>query len=96
MRATRDRRRRRRYLTRKRAELLAHLQHTHSPYHLPELGTKRAYNATREGVAARFPAPAVQKSREVDRALLGHYAPLPRDLEVRIVTAAKRHDAHTL
>ena len=70
MRATRDLLRRRMYLTRKRAELLAHIQNTNSQYHLPEIGKKLAYQANRDGGAERFPDPAVQKSMEVDLALL--------------------------
>jgi transposase len=96
MRATRDLLRRRMSLTRKRAELLAHLQNTNSQSNLPEIGTKRAYKANRDGVAARFPAPAVQKSMAVDLALLGYYEPLRRDLELHSVKAARQHDAHTL
>ena len=42
-RATRDRLRRRTHLMRKRAELLAHVQHTNSPYHLPDIGKKSAH-----------------------------------------------------
>src|SRR5512145_728930 len=38
MRSTRDLLRRRMYLTRKRAELLAHIQNTNSQYNLPEIG----------------------------------------------------------
>jgi transposase len=96
MRATRDLLRRRMYLTRKRAELLAHIQNTNSQYNLPEIGKKLAYKANRDGVAERFPDPAVQKSMEVDLALLGSYDPLLNDLEWHIVKAAKQHDANTL
>jgi len=96
MRATRDLLRRRMYLTRKRAELLAHIQNTNSQYNLPEIGKKLAYKANRDGVAERFPDLAVQKSMEVDLALLGYYEPLLRDLELHIVKAAQQHDAHTL
>jgi hypothetical protein len=49
MRATRDLLRRRLPLTRNRAERLAHLQQTNSPYTLPEMGPKRADKATRDG-----------------------------------------------
>src|SRR5258705_7549834 len=62
MRATRDLLRRRLHLTRKRAEVLAHLQNTNSQYNLPEIGKKLAYKANRDGVVERFSAPAVQKS----------------------------------
>jgi transposase len=96
MRATRDLLRRCMYLTRKRAELLAHLQNTNSQYNLPEIGKQLAYKANRAGVAERFPEPAVPKSMEVDLALLGYYEPLLRDLELHIVKAAQQHDPHTL
>ncbi|HSF32678.1 MAG TPA: transposase, partial [Candidatus Tectomicrobia bacterium] len=84
------------YLTRKRAELLAHIQNTNSQYTLPEIGKKLAYKANRDGVAARVPAPAVPKSMEGDLALLGSYEPLLRALELHIVKAAKQHAPHPL
>src|SRR5262245_12780337 len=96
MRATRDLLRRRMYLTRKRAELLAHIQNTNSQYNLPELGKQLAYKANRGGVAERFPEPAVPKSMAVDLALLESYDPRLNDLAWHMVKAAKPHDAHTL
>src|SRR5688572_10513583 len=96
MRATRDLLRRRTHLMRKRAELLAHIQNTNSQYNLPEIGKKIAYKANRDGVAERFPDPAVQKSIEVDLALIGHYDQLLRDVELTIVKTAKHHNAQTL
>jgi transposase len=95
MRATRDLLRRRRHLTRKRAELLAHLQNTNSQYNLPEIGKQLAYKANRDGVADRFPDPAVQKSIAVDLTLIGHYDRLLTDLELALVQTAKAHDAQT-
>jgi transposase len=96
MRATRDLLRRRMYLTRKRAELLGHVQNTNSQYNLPEIVKKLAYKANRTGVAERFPDPAVQKSLEVDLALIDYYDQLLSDLELHIVKAAKQHDAQTV
>ena len=96
MRATRDLLRRRMHLMRKRAELLAHVQNTNSQYNLPEIGKKIAYKANRDGIAERFPDPAVQKSIEVDLALIDYYDPLLTDLELHIVKTAKQHDAQTL
>jgi transposase len=96
MRATRDLLRRRLHLVRHRAELLTHVQQTNSQYNLPEIGKKIAYKANRDGVAERFPAPSVQKSIEVDLALMGHYDALLWDLELAIVTTAQQHDANTL
>jgi transposase len=95
MRATRDLLRRRMHLTRKRAELLAHIQHTNSQDHLPEIGKKLAYKANRDGVAERFPEPAVQKNIEVDLTLIGHDDRLLTALELDLVQTAKAHDAQT-
>ena len=59
------------HLTRKRAEMLAYIQHTNSQDNLPETGKKLAYQANRAGVAERFPDPAGQKSLEV-ALMVGH------------------------
>src|SRR5712691_2545424 len=96
MRATRDLLRRRMHLMRKRAELLAHIQHTNSQYNLPEIGKKLASKGNRDGVAERFPDPAVQKSIEVDLALIDHYDHLLRDVELSVLKTAKQHDANAL
>jgi transposase len=95
MRATRDLLRRRMHLMRHRAGLLAHIQNTNSQYNLPQIGKKLAYKANREGVAERFPEPAVQKSIAVDLTLIGSYDRLLTALELDIVTTAKAHDAQT-
>jgi transposase len=96
MRATRDLLRRRMHLLHKRAELLAHIQTTTSQYNLPEIGTKLAYKANRQGVAERFPEPAIQKSIEVDLMLIDHYDQLLRDMERCILKTAKQQDSNTL
>ncbi|HSF34258.1 MAG TPA: IS110 family transposase [Candidatus Tectomicrobia bacterium] len=96
MRATRDLRRRRRHLTRKRAELWTHVPQTNCQYNLPEIGKKIADKANRTGVAARFPEPAVQKSIAGDLALIDDDDQLLRELELTIVQTAKQHDATTL
>jgi len=96
MRATRDLLRRRMPLAHKRAELLAHVQHTNSQYHLPAIGKKLADKANRDGVAERFADPAVQKSIEVDLALITYYDALLGAVERTIVNTAKHHDATTL
>ena len=96
MRATRDLLRRRIHLMRKRADLLTHVQQTNSQYNLPDIGKKIVYKANRAGVAERFADPAVQKSIEVDLALIDYYDELLRDLELAMVKTAKQHDANTL
>src|SRR5499433_3127095 len=94
MRATRDLLRRRMHLTHKRAELLAHVQNTNSQYNLPAIGKKIAYKANRDGVADRFADAAVQKSIEVDLALITSDDELLRDVELTLVKPARHHDAH--
>src|SRR5262249_1869722 len=96
MRATRDLLRRRMHLAHKRAELRAHVQNTNSQYNLPASGKKLAYKANRDGVAERFADPAVQKSIEVDLALITSDDELLRDVELTLVKPARHHDAHTL
>ena len=96
MRATRDLLRRRMHLMRNRAELLAHIQNTNRQYNLPEIGKKLAYKGNRDGVAERFLDPAVQKSVEVDLALIDHYDRLLSDVELTIVQTAKQHNAQAL
>src|SRR5215510_1401809 len=96
MRATRALRRRRPHVRRQRAELLTHIQQTNRQYTLPEMGKKIASKANRDGVAERFPAPAVPKSIAVDLALLGHDDQLLRDVALSSLTTAKQHKAQTL
>jgi hypothetical protein len=81
---------------RKRAELLAHVQNTNRQYNLPELGKKIASKANRDGVAERFADLAVQKTLEVDLALLTSDDELLQDLELSLWKTAKPHDAPTL
>jgi transposase len=94
MRSTRDLLRRRTYLTRKRAELLVHVQHTHSQYNLPEIGKKIAYRPNRSGVAERFSYPAVQTSIETDLTLIDFYDTVLNQLELFITRQVKDHDSH--
>jgi hypothetical protein len=94
-RATRDLLRRRMSLMRTRAELLTHVQQTTHQYNLPAIGQKIAYKANRDGVAERFPDPAVQKSIAVDLALIDYYDRLLTTLELDLVQTAKAPDAQT-
>jgi transposase len=96
MRATRDLLRRRTHLMRQRAELVAHGQNTTSQDTLPEIGKNIAYQANRDGVAARVADPAVHKTIAVDLALSTSDEQLLGDLELAIVKAATHHDANTL
>ncbi len=95
MRATRDLLRRRCHLVRKRAELLAHIQHTNSQYNLPDFGKQLAYKANREGVEEHFPDPSVRKTIEVDVSLINHYDQLLGEVELYITRTAKGHAVQT-
>jgi transposase len=94
MRATRDLLRRRTFLVRKRAELLAHLVNTNSPYNLPPLTKKLAYAANRQelGLASRFTDPSARRSAEADLALIDAYDEQIRSVELYLSKAARVDD----
>jgi hypothetical protein len=83
------------HLMRKRAERLAHMQHTDSQYNLPEISKNIAYKANWDGVGERFPELAAQKSIAVDLALIGHSDHLLTALERYRAKTAKAHAAQT-
>jgi len=92
MRATRDLIRRRNYLVRKRAELLAHIQNTNSQYNLEETFGCLTHVKNREGIVEQFTDPVVQKSMSVDLAVIRSYDIILGDLERTIVRIARHHD----
>jgi transposase len=96
MRATRDLLRRRNYLMRRRADLLAHIQNTNSQYNLPEFGQKIAYKIHREGVAEQFSDPDTRRSIEVDLELIDHYDKILETLKRHILRTARHHDPQAL
>jgi hypothetical protein len=79
-RATRELRRRMRPM-RTRAELLAHVQNTNRPDNRPKIGETIAHQANRDGVAERFPNPAVQNNIAVDLGLIDYDDRLLTDME---------------
>jgi hypothetical protein len=96
MRATRALLRRRPPLRRKRAALVAHVQHPNRPDALPASGQKSAYQAHRAGVAARVAEPAAPKRRAGDLALIPSDAQRPGARALSLLRAATHHDANTL
>ena len=96
MRATRDLLRRRLHFTRKRAELLTHIQNTNSQYNLPAFEKKLTYPSNRGEACGRFSDPGVQRSIDVDLGLIAYYDGMLRELENFILRTAKHHDANTL
>jgi len=94
--STRDLLRRRSYLVRRRADLLAHIQNTNSQYNLPEFGKKIARKMHREGIAAAFPDIQVQRSVEIDIELIDHLDRILEELQSEILRTARNHDAQAL
>jgi transposase len=97
MRETRDLRRRRTYLVRRRAELLTHLQILNSQCNLPPLTKKLGYAANREALnlPARFAHPSVRQNVATDLALLDHYDDRIRELQLYLTRTAKVDDVQT-
>jgi transposase len=96
MRATRDLLRRRTYLVRQRANLLAHIQNTNSQYNLPEFGQKIARKMHREGIVEVFPDAAVQRSIAVDLELIDDLDMVLERLKKEIERTARHHDPQAL
>lgn len=96
MRSTRDLLRRRTYLARKRADLLAHIQNTNSQCNLPEFGKKITYKIHRQSVAEQFTDPSVRRSIETDLDLIEHLDRLTCNLERHILRIARGHDPQAL
>jgi transposase len=96
MRGTRDLLRRRTYLVRRRADLLAHIQNTNSQWNLPELGRRISRQSHREGLAEHFADADVRKSIEVDLELIDQLDRIIGRLETYILRTARAHHPQTL
>ena len=95
MRATRDLLRRRMYLMRRKAELLAHVQNTNWQYNLPPFAKKISYKANRTGVVERFPDLSIQRMVELDLSLIGQLEEHLRKTEWYLEKTAKVDDPLT-
>lgn len=96
MRATRDLLRRRMYLVRKCAELLAHIQNTRTQYNLPEFNKRISRRFNHKGIADLFTDPSVSKSVDVDLTIIAAMDKTLRELEWFIEKTANVHDSQTL
>jgi len=96
MRATRDLLRRRNYLTRKRADLLSHIQNTNSQYNMEPFGSQISYKANRQAIAEQFIDPDVRVSMEADLELIAQLDRMKQKLELYIVRNAKMHDPQAI
>ena len=96
MRATRDLLRRRNYLTRKRADLLSHIQNTNSQYNMEPFPERITYKRHREGIADQFIDPDIRVSMEADLSLIDHLDQLKQKIELYILRNAKQHDPQAI
>jgi transposase len=96
MRATRDLLRRRNHLVRRKAELLAHIQHVIIQYNLPEVGHNLTAPRNRKDLADHFPDPDVRKSVEIDLAMIDAHDGVLSHLEWEIEKRARKHDWQAL
>ena len=92
MRSTRDLLRRRQYLTRKHAELQAHIQNTRHQYNMPAFEKRIDRACNREGIAERFDDPMVAASVEVDAHLLDALHEQVLFIERKLTEQLHHHD----
>jgi len=91
MRATRDLLRRRTRIVRHGADLKAHVANTASQYNLPPHKVNLKNVCAREQVRTHFPDPVVQRSVNLDMAILDCYHTELKSLEAYIEQMAKQH-----
>jgi transposase len=97
MRETRDLLRRRSFLVRQRALLIAHIQNEASPYNLPAFVKKLSFAANREElqVAEHFADASVKRSVQADLALIEAYDHQLGEVELYLTRHAKIDDGNT-
>ncbi len=91
MRATRDLLRRRTALVRHGANMKAHVVNTSSQYNLPSIKVNLKNVCAREQLRSTFPDPVVQKSIDLDMAVLDAYAKELSAVEWFVEQKAKQH-----
>jgi transposase len=98
LRETRDLLRRRMFLVRQRAHLIAHIQNTNSQYNLPVFGQKLVFAGNRAelNVAERFTDPSVRLSIQTDLAVIDHLEERIHEVELHLERHAKVDDPNTL
>jgi transposase len=96
-RETRDLLRRRSFFVRQRAQRIAHVQNTNSPYNLPPFDKMLTYKGNRTAaIADRFAHPSTRLSVAAGLALVEGYDARIAALEAHLVTSAKVDDPATL
>ena len=91
-RSTRDLLRRRMYLMRQRAELLAHIQNTNTQYNLPGIEKRIGSRSNRTTLAEHFEEPMVRSSIEADIAVLDRLHEVLLNVERTVLAQAREAD----
>jgi transposase len=92
MRGTRDLLRRRNLLVRRRAELLAHVQNTHTQYNVATASGKGRDRLREGGMSASFEDPSVQVMLDADVEVIEQLDETIAKLEDHVLKNAKQHD----
>ena len=92
MRSTRDLLRRRMHLMRKRSELLAHVQHSHSQHNLKNEGLSSAYKGQRDKLVSNFADESIQLSIQMDIDTIKHYDTILAKTERYLIDQARTHN----
>lgn len=93
MRSIRDLLRRRMYLVRHKAEVLAHIQNTNWQYNLPKIEKCISYRANRKNLAKRFNDFGAKRIIEADIAVITYFEKLIHLIELDVLRAAKDFDS---
>jgi transposase len=89
LRSTRDLLRRRMHLMRKRSELLAHVQNSHSQHNLKNEGLSTAYKGQRDKLVGNFKEKSIRLSINMDIATIKHYDELLAETERYLIEQAR-------
>jgi len=96
MRSTRDLLRRRTYLVRFRAELLAHIQNTKSQVNLPDFGFKIKAVSNAQSILTDFKDPMVRSSISINLEIIHYLSRLIEKLEKQLFDQARNHNPRHL
>ena len=95
-RATRDLLRRRTYMTRRRADLLSHIQNTNSQYHQPAFPFHIEHKCRREETLTHFTDPDVLMGINTDFNLIDQFSIQIRAMEAYILENTHLHDSESM
>jgi transposase len=96
MRSIRDLLRRRMYLVRHRAEMMAHIHNTNSQYNLPQINKSLSHQGNRIELPDKFDDFGAKRIIESDIAIIEYFDKTIRSIEKDVLKAAKSFDSASL